>query len=143
MFSHQTEREHIESLLENGAHGIVTVSSSKSEIISAIQSLKSNQLYVGQSVLKKSDIGMVSNQPNFDFSISHRKKPKQNLLTTRQREVLNCISKGYANKLIAYELGVSEGTVKLHVSSILRALKVKNRTEAALTASQMMNLHAH
>ena len=55
----------------------------------------------------------------------------QHKLTVRQSQVINFIVKGFSNKQIAYELGISEGTIKLHVSSILRALKVTNRTQAA------------
>ena len=52
-------------------------------------------------------------------------------LTRRQRDVLRLIQAGASNRDIAGELGISEGTVKLHVSAILRALGVKNRTMAA------------
>jgi DNA-binding NarL/FixJ family response regulator len=55
-------------------------------------------------------------------------------LTRRQREVLLLLSLGATNKNIAAELKISEATVKLHVHHILRTLKAKNRTEAALTA---------
>ena len=58
-------------------------------------------------------------------------------LTGRQQEVMQCIIQGFSNKRIAYEMGVSEGTIKLHVSSILRALKVTNRTEAAIKYQQL------
>lgn len=55
-------------------------------------------------------------------------------LTGRQKEVLQGIVKGNSNKEIANEIGISYQTVKIHVSEILRRLKVKNRTEAALAA---------
>jgi len=52
-------------------------------------------------------------------------------LSKRQSEVLVHVRKGASNREIAEELGISEGTVKLHVSAILKQLGVKNRTEAA------------
>lgn len=55
-------------------------------------------------------------------------------LTTRRREVLRLLAQGLSNKRIALELNLAEGTVKLHVSAILRALGARNRTEAALKA---------
>ena len=57
-------------------------------------------------------------------------------LTPRQTMVLRLMGRGWANRQIAQELGVSEGTVKVHVNAILRALGVSNRTQAALTASR-------
>lgn len=55
-------------------------------------------------------------------------------LTHRQREVLTLLAKGRTNREIALELNIAEVTAKLHVHRIFRALKVKNRTEAALLA---------
>ena len=55
-------------------------------------------------------------------------------LTDREREVLALIARGHANKLIALDLGVSEKTVKTHVSNILGKLGVHDRTQAALYA---------
>jgi two-component system, NarL family, response regulator LiaR len=55
-------------------------------------------------------------------------------LTPREREVLALIGRGMANKVIARELGLSEKTVKAHVSNILAKLGVSDRTQAALYA---------
>jgi DNA-binding NarL/FixJ family response regulator len=55
-------------------------------------------------------------------------------LTPREREVLGLIGRGMANKVIARELGLSEKTVKAHVSNILAKLGVTDRTQAALYA---------
>ncbi len=56
------------------------------------------------------------------------------LLTPRQIEVLRCMARGLPNKLIAHELDVSEGTVKIHIAAIMRVLRVRNRTEAVVRA---------
>lgn len=53
------------------------------------------------------------------------------VLTARQYEILKMVREGASNRDIAGRLGISEGTVKLHVSAILKRLGVKNRTEAA------------
>jgi DNA-binding NarL/FixJ family response regulator len=58
-------------------------------------------------------------------------------LTQRQREVLECLRLGKSNKQIAYELGLSEGTVKIHVTAIFKSLGVKNRTQAVIAAAAM------
>lgn len=52
-------------------------------------------------------------------------------LTTRQREVLSLLAEGVSNKEIADRLGIAEATVRVHVSSVLRVLRVENRTQAA------------
>ena len=61
---------------------------------------------------------------------------KLDKLTQRQQDVLLLLSKGLSNKGIANRLDLCDGTVKLHVSAIMRALGVRNRTEAVVMAEQ-------
>lgn len=60
------------------------------------------------------------------------------LLTARERAVLQCLRRGLPNKLIAYELGISVGTAKMHVHNVIAKLGVHNRTEAALSRDESM-----
>ena len=55
-------------------------------------------------------------------------------LTPREMEILCHLAEGQSNKVIARELGISNGTVKLHVRAILRKLQVRSRVEAAVLA---------
>jgi len=55
-------------------------------------------------------------------------------LTPREQEILALIAKGYSNKLIARELDISVGTIKVHVKHILKKLKLRTRVEAAVWA---------
>ena len=55
-------------------------------------------------------------------------------LTPREHEVLAWLSSGKTNNMIAKDLGISGGTVKIHVRSILRKLKITSRMEAAIIA---------
>ena len=55
-------------------------------------------------------------------------------LTRRETEILNYIAQGYLNKQIAFQLGISEQTIKNHVTSILRKLNANARTEAVVVA---------
>ena len=58
-------------------------------------------------------------------------------LTPQQVRVLMMLSEGLLNKQIAYELNVSEATVKAHVSAILQKLGVESRTQAVIVASKI------
>lgn len=58
-------------------------------------------------------------------------------LTARQAQVLDLIAQGKSNKQIAYDIGVSESTVKLHINALLRSLNVNNRTQAVVTAQKI------
>ncbi len=57
-------------------------------------------------------------------------------LTPRQEDVLGLLAEGQSNGQIAADLGMSENTVRIHVSAILKSLRVSNRTQAALWARQ-------
>jgi two-component system, NarL family, nitrate/nitrite response regulator NarL len=62
--------------------------------------------------------------------------PKEFRLTQRQLEVLDLISQGHPNKLIADYLDISEQTVKIHINQIFKELRVFNRTQAVLKAQK-------
>lgn len=57
-------------------------------------------------------------------------------LTDRQRQILNHISNGDSNKMIAYSLNISEQTVKVHLGEIFKKIKVFNRTQAVIKAKE-------
>jgi DNA-binding NarL/FixJ family response regulator len=63
--------------------------------------------------------------------------PRRLGLTDRQCDVLRLILRGLPNKLICRQLDLAEGTVKVHVSAVLRALGVRNRTQAVIAASRL------
>ncbi len=63
--------------------------------------------------------------------------PQRLLLTPRQLQVLQCLSRGLPTKLISRELGLSEHTVKEHIALVFQALGARNRTEAVIKASQL------
>ena len=62
------------------------------------------------------------------------------LLTERQVDVMRLLSQGKPNKLIARDLGISEGTVKIHLAAIFRALNVRNRVEAVVASRKLQGL---
>jgi NarL family two-component system response regulator LiaR len=62
------------------------------------------------------------------------REPDRDLLTARELEVLRLVAQGQSNREISGQLGISEATVRTHVSSILSKLKLPSRTQAALYA---------
>lgn len=58
-------------------------------------------------------------------------------LTPTQLKVMRCVHSGLLNKQIAYELGIAEATVKVHMTALMRKLNVRNRTQVAIAASQL------
>jgi DNA-binding NarL/FixJ family response regulator len=60
-------------------------------------------------------------------------------LTARQIDVLRLLAEGKPNKVIARELGVTEGTVKVHLLAVFRALDVRNRTAAVIAARRFLD----
>jgi len=98
------------------AWGVLPADASSEEISAAVHALAQG-LIVGTSALL------------FE-SESERLTGSDGPLTERESEVLGLLSQGLANKQIAVELGISEHTVKFHVSSIYQKLNVTNRTEA-------------
>lgn len=55
-------------------------------------------------------------------------------LTDRERDILGCLANGLSNKLIARDLNIAEGTVKVHIKNLLKKLKFRSRLEAAVWA---------
>jgi DNA-binding NarL/FixJ family response regulator len=80
----------------------------------------------------------MSAQPNREASALVRRLSS---LTPQQVRVLMMLSQGLLNKQIAYELGVSEATVKAHVSAILQKLGVESRTQAVILAAKIERMH--
>jgi DNA-binding CsgD family transcriptional regulator len=59
-------------------------------------------------------------------------------LTARQGQVLSLLARGMSNKEIAHALHIAEGTTRIHTAALLRALRVRNRTEAAFKAAELI-----
>ena len=107
--------------LSAGVHGYVPKSHSVTETVSAIRHVLDGGIYVPRS-LKRRGIGGEPRPPRPLAGVSN--------LTPRQREVLDQLLLGRASKEIARALEVAEGTVKIHLAAIYRALGVKTRAEA-------------
>jgi len=113
------DRGDILAALSAGAHGYIPKSLSASEIAEAIRDILEGRIVVPASVGRRHP----SSQP--------RSAPLAgDKLTARQREVLRELMKGQSSKVIARALDITEGTVKIHLAAIYRAIGVRSRAEA-------------
>lgn len=64
-------------------------------------------------------------------------------LTDREKDILGCLANGLSNKLIARDLNIAEGTVKVHIKNLLKKLKFRSRLEAAVWAIEQQNQRIH
>jgi two-component system nitrate/nitrite response regulator NarL len=114
----------VRSALANGALGYVPKSAAEHTLLSAIRVVLNGDVYVPPFVMVEA-ASMPSEAPK---TAARSDRP---VLTDRQIEVLQRISAGQLNKIIAAELGLSEKTVKSHITAIFKALNVMNRSQAA------------
>ncbi len=122
----EESRSQMEALLAAGAAGYIPKSSSAGVMISAIRLVVAGGVYVPPQMLR----GDLSTPGGAVLDgVTH--------LTERQLQVLRLLAVGKSNKLICRELNLGEGTIKVHLSAIYRALNVINRTEAAMEAQRL------
>lgn len=117
----------IRRALEFGASGFVPKSLTIDQIGSALTTILSGGMWTPPDV----DLSAPDDQEIAELLRGLA------LLTPQQVRVLMMLSEGLLNKQIAYELGVSEATVKAHVSAILQKLRVDSRTQAVIAASKI------
>jgi DNA-binding NarL/FixJ family response regulator len=127
----------VQSSLDHGAMGYLPKSSSSGVMLNAIRLVLSGGMYLPPALLGQQDAGSGS-----DFLAASLAQPRLSekvarSLTRRQRDVMRLLSLGRSNKAIAQELNLAEGTVKVHVSAIFKALNVTNRTEAVIVAGKI------
>jgi two-component system nitrate/nitrite response regulator NarL len=123
--------EHVKRALDYGVVGYIPKSSSSHEMLSALRMVMLGDVFIPPRLLDK--LGKPTPSLGDSFEIQSSNLP----LTPRQLEVLELMVRGLPNKSIAKTLDVAEGTVKLHVAAILRALGARNRTQAVAEASRL------
>lgn len=123
------ERDLVESL-RYGAQGYLLKDMEPDELVVALR-----DVVQGKTVVAPGLTGVLARVVQQGESPVLRGMPSPfDGLTPREREILCHLSEGQSNKVIARNLGISDGTVKLHVKSILRKLDVHSRVEAAVMA---------
>lgn len=128
--------------IDLGALGFIPKAYSPDVMLSAVRLVLAGGVFVPQMMLS----GMSHQPPGPPPGAADAgdRSPSldqlRGLLTERQIDVLRLLSQGKPNKLIARDLGISEGTVKIHLAAIFRALDVRNRTEAVVAARGLAGL---
>jgi DNA-binding NarL/FixJ family response regulator len=117
------DRDTVEHALDLGAMGFIPKTANTRVLLDALQLVLAGGVYVPS----ESTYPAGSMRPRQALT-----RPEQLGLTLRQADVLKLLVQGKPNKLICRDLKLSEGTVKVHVSAILRALNVRNRTQVVI-----------
>lgn len=122
------ERTDILAALGAGVHGYIPKSLSSTQIAAALQGILDGRIFVPPAMGKRDGGSGESGGGAFKLEIDK--------LTLRQRDVLQELLKGQASKEIARTLDIAEGTVKIHLAAIYRALGVRTRAEAIAKMSK-------
>ncbi|WOJ94701.1 response regulator transcription factor [Congregibacter variabilis] len=108
--------------IDGGALGFIPKESSGELMLKAVQLVLAGGIYL----------------PAEMHSVVNEARDRSGIVfTPRQKDVLKMLIEGHANKNIADSLGITEATIKMHLSSIFKALGVSNRTQAVLEAQKM------
>jgi DNA-binding NarL/FixJ family response regulator len=110
----------IRSCVDAGAMSFIPKSVMPEVLTKALQHVLSGEIYLPEQIVSAID-----------------EAPQRPLLTPRQMQVLQCLSRGLPTKLIARELAISENTVKEYIALVFQALGARNRTEAVIKASKL------
>jgi DNA-binding NarL/FixJ family response regulator len=130
-------RADILTTLATGFHGFISKHQSDTEIFTAITDILSGRIYVPWSLAESGGVDAGANR--FSGELTHALSNNVRKLTNRQQEVLALLARGKSNKEIARALDIAEATTKIHMAALLRALGVRNRTEAAYKAGKLID----
>lgn len=128
MLTTSSNEQDLVEALRSGAQGYLIKDMQPDELVVALR-----DIVAGKTVVAP-DLAPVLAKVVQGESITEQTESPFGELTPRESEILGLLAEGQSNKTIARNLGISDGTVKLHVKSILRKLGVHSRVEAAVIA---------
>lgn len=131
IISAETEKQNILQTISYGAVGFISKSSKIEEIATSVESIFEGNVCLPSEILRTSS---ARNRVKKEDAIS---LDQIRSLTRKELAVLKYLTQGLANKVIAYELNISETTVKSHVSSILKKLGASNRVKVVASAANI------
>jgi len=130
VLSGQQDPRNVMRVLQLGAAGFVPKSMASDTLLSAVKFVLSGGVYIPADLLEEVNRVAMIGTPERPREVGATRVE----LTERQEQVLQLLARGAPIKIICRELGLSEGTVKTHVTAIYRAFNASNRTEALLAA---------
>lgn len=129
------------SLIDLGVLGFIPKAYSPDVMLSAIRLVLAGGIYIPPLLLANAQAqGWQPTETPAATDSNRSVDGLRTLLTERQIDVMRLLSQGKPNKLIARDLGISEGTVKIHLAAIFRALNVRNRVEAVVASRKLQGL---
>jgi DNA-binding NarL/FixJ family response regulator len=136
VLSAHEQSETVTRAIDGGAMGFIPKTSTSGILVQALRLVLSGGIYLPPEVLRRqSPAGSAAPVPV--TTPAQLRDPHEIGLTERQSQVLALLVQGMPNKLICRELKLAEGTVKIHVTAILKSLGVGNRTQAVIAVSKL------
>jgi two-component system nitrate/nitrite response regulator NarL len=132
MLTTSTEEQDVITALQSGANGYLLKDMEPDDLVAALADIVAGKTVVARELTAV--LARAVQQDRSEPDAGPRRDPAFSDLTPREMEILCHLAAGQSNKTIARELGISDGTVKLHVKAILRKLEVHSRVEAAVMA---------
>ncbi len=129
MLTTSNEEQDLVECLRNGASGYLLKDMEPSELVAALR-----EIVAGKTIVAPELATVLARVVQGDTDEAGEPASPFAELTPRELEILCLLAEGQSNKVIARNLGISDGTVKLHVKAILRKLDVHSRVEAAVMA---------
>jgi DNA-binding NarL/FixJ family response regulator len=138
VMSGDSDADLVREALEHGALGFIPKSSASAVILQALRLVLSGGTYIPREIMAGR-----SQSPAPAPEAAHSASAESNVvagtlgITPRQSDVLALLLAGKSNKVICRELSLAEGTVKIHVAAVLKALNVSSRVQAVIVAAKL------
>lgn len=116
----------IREIMDNGVKGYLPMTMGFDIAIEAVKSVLAGGTYIPPECIAV-----------HEENLGPRRTAAAERITERESAVIQAIHQGKSNKIIAYELGMCESTVKVHIRNVMRKLKAKNRTEIAVRTTEI------
>ncbi len=129
MLTTSSDESDLVGALRNGAQGYLLKDMEPDDLVVALR-----EIIAGKTVVAPDLAPVLASAVQGDNQKEEEKDDPFAVLTPREFEILTLLAEGQSNKVIARNLGISDGTVKLHVKAILRKLNISSRITAAVMA---------
>lgn len=127
LFTVSDAEEDVRAALRHGADGYLLKDMEPEQLIQQVRDALNGDLVVSPTLTRVLAQALRDPQPAQSHAVD---------LTDRERQVLKMIAGGNSNKMIGRKLGITEGTVKVHVKNLLHSLRLRSRVEAAIWATE-------